>query len=441
MEHKLYIAMKTFLTTCFNKFHLLLASCVAILLISNAEVKAQTTVLTYSFTGTIQQFTVPSCVSTITMEAWGAQGGSLLNFPGGQGAYMSGVFTVTAGQVLRILVGGQGGDLQTTAGSSATGGGGGSFVALINGTNTPVPWLVAGGGGGRRGITSGVAANAQGVTGTSGQLATTSSGAAGINGNGGQSGEPSGQGTGGPGGGFFTNGGPSGTNGGTPGFAFVNGGAQAPTCSPFTSGTASFGGFGGGGAGAWCFRGTPGGGGGYSGGASGINDNAGGGGGSFNAGTNQNNIAGNRAGNGQVRFTYNLIGNAINAGASTSSVCIGASPTLTASGMVSYTWSTGSNANSIVVTPSVTTSYTASGTNTANCISLSVITITVDQAVPALTVVNTASAASGICPGNTVALTASGATTYTWTGGISNGVPFTPTTASLYQVTGANACG
>jgi Secretion system C-terminal sorting domain len=69
------------------------------------------------------------------------------------------------------------------------------------------------------------------------------------------------------------------------------------------------------------------------------------------------------------------------------------------------------------------------------------ITVTVNGAVPNLTVANTATAASGVCPNSTVILTASGATSYSWTGGISNGVVFTPTTATSYTVTGYNACG
>jgi hypothetical protein len=48
---------------------------------------------------------------------------------------------------------------------------------------------------------------------------------------------------------------------------------------------------------------------------------------------------------------------------------------------------------------------------------------------------------TNICLGKTVTLTASGAVSYTWTGGISNGVPFTPTATATYSVTGTNSCG
>jgi dienelactone hydrolase len=46
-----------------------------------------------------------------------------------------------------------------------------------------------------------------------------------------------------------------------------------------------------------------------------------------------------------------------------------------------------------------------------------------------------------VCSGNTTSLTASGATTYTWTGGIVNGATFTPTVSQNYTVSASNASG
>lgn len=46
-----------------------------------------------------------------------------------------------------------------------------------------------------------------------------------------------------------------------------------------------------------------------------------------------------------------------------------------------------------------------------------------------------------ICAGETVTLTATGATTYSWTNGVNNGVAFTPTTTTTYTVTGTDAAG
>jgi hypothetical protein len=49
-----------------------------------------------------------------------------------------------------------------------------------------------------------------------------------------------------------------------------------------------------------------------------------------------------------------------------STICAGSSTTLTANGVTTYTWSTGSNASSISVSPASTTIYTVSG-NLTGC--------------------------------------------------------------------------
>ncbi|MBP8034389.1 MAG: dienelactone hydrolase family protein, partial [Bacteroidia bacterium] len=46
-----------------------------------------------------------------------------------------------------------------------------------------------------------------------------------------------------------------------------------------------------------------------------------------------------------------------------------------------------------------------------------------------------------VCAGNTTSLTASGANTYTWTGGVINGTVFTPSVTQNYTVSAANALG
>jgi hypothetical protein len=58
---------------------------------------------------------------------------------------------------------------------------------------------------------------------------------------------------------------------------------------------------------------------------------------------------------------------AITAASSNSVICVGQSATLTASGVSSYTWSTGSNAASIVVSPTVNTTYSVSSIGTNGC--------------------------------------------------------------------------
>ncbi|MHB8261991.1 MAG: T9SS type A sorting domain-containing protein [Bacteroidia bacterium] len=120
-----------------------------------------------------------------------------------------------------------------------------------------------------------------------------------------------------------------------------------------------------------------------------------------------------------------------------SSICIGNTATLTASGTAtSYNWSTGDNTNSIVATPTTNTSYTVTGTN--NC-GTATSTVTVN-ALPTITASATPSAT--ICIGSNITLSGSGASTYTWSSGVTNSVAFTPTASATYTVTGtdANTC-
>ncbi len=252
----------------------------------------------------IQEWTVPPNISTIEIEAWGAQGGTstVYNNAGGRGAYVKGTFQVTPGQVLRILVGQQGANNNT-----APSGGGGSFVATSN--NTPL--IVAGGGGGAGSYYDANFANAKlsdpanrgynpGRPGT-----TNGEAPGGNNGNGGSAGRLT------PGGGgFYANGATTNADGGSsipgPGQAFVNGGAGGTPANTTTCSGSSFspapGGFGGG-AGAAYAAAAPGGGYSGGGGTDGCNPGTGGGGSSFNSGTNQTGTAGQRTGHGQVVIT------------------------------------------------------------------------------------------------------------------------------------------
>ncbi|GDX81711.1 hypothetical protein LBMAG42_35220 [Deltaproteobacteria bacterium] len=89
----------------------------------------------------IQEWEVPTTGSYI-IEAWGAQGfAGDPSRSGGLGAYATGTFSLTAGDVLYIVVGQKG-----TGGVNSGGGGGGSFV--VNSAGSPL--VVAGGGGGTR---------------------------------------------------------------------------------------------------------------------------------------------------------------------------------------------------------------------------------------------------------------------------------------------------
>lgn len=232
----------------------------------------------------IQFWTVPA-TGIYRIEVKGAQGGGQAPTKfGGKGASMQGDFNLTAGTVLKILVGQEG-----SSGFGCYGGGGGSFVSDT--LNNPL--IIAGGGGGAGGLMGGNGIDASvGINGTAGAVG----GAGGLNGNGGYAVNTNG----GSGGGFYSDG-----NGTfyipqcstAVGSSFVNGGkgGQFDFWLP--------GGFGGGGSG-WDGNGNGGGGGGYSGGGtSGTSYSPGGGGGSYNIGSNQINTTGANSGNGKIIIT------------------------------------------------------------------------------------------------------------------------------------------
>ncbi|MFN8238496.1 MAG: T9SS type A sorting domain-containing protein [Chitinophagales bacterium] len=118
-------------------------------------------------------------------------------------------------------------------------------------------------------------------------------------------------------------------------------------------------------------------------------------------------------------------------------ICSGSTATLTANGASTYTWTGGLSGNP-ATTPALnsTTTYTVSGT-TSGCTGTAVATVTVS---PSLNVtVNSPS----ICAGGTATLTGNGATTYTWTGGLSGNPATTPAlnATTTYTVTGTtNSC-
>lgn len=127
----------------------------------------------------------------------------------------------------------------------------------------------------------------------------------------------------------------------------------------------------------------------------------------------------------------------------TTNICANASATLTGSGGTTYTWSTGAISPSIVISPSVTTSYTLSGVSAQGCNTNGVKTVTVDAGLPVVTA-SASAPGNSVCPGQTVTLNGSGALTYTWTGGsvtVTNGVAFSPVSTTNYTLSAANACG
>lgn len=111
-------------------------------------------------------------------------------------------------------------------------------------------------------------------------------------------------------------------------------------------------------------------------------------------------------------LTVNAIPN-VNASVTPTTLCTGTSATLSANGATTYTWQPGNlTGNSIVVSPSVNTTYSVIGSN-GSCNDSSSVLLTVN-ATPTVT----ATLNSSGCIGDQISLSASGPTnyTYSWTG-------------------------
>lgn len=331
-----------------------LAVVAALLAVAPASAAPIGTSETFSATGAIQTWTVPSGVTTVFVELAGGQGGRSFGW-GGTGAELTGTLSVTPGETLNVIVGGQGAD--GVEFSLGAGGGGGSFIYT---TADETGILAAAGGGGGNGsndFATGASLTTSGIAGGSG------GGAGGTSGSGG------GAAFGGGGGGLLG----SGANG-----SFGVGGGSVVSGAAGGSGT-SAGGFGGGGA---ASSSPGGGGGGYSGGGGGGfsgNAGGGGGGGSFFAGSLASAAAGNW-GNGYVRIYFAPMVTAL----SLSSIPQGSAPTVTLTG-TNFTAAT-----AVYFGGTAATSFTV--------VSATSITATVPSTLPAGTVhttVATADATSG----------------------------------------------
>lgn len=111
------------------------------------------------------------------------------------------------------------------------------------------------------------------------------------------------------------------------------------------------------------------------------------------------------------------------------SICSGNSFTIVPSGAGSYTITGGT----FTVTPGVTTSYSVTGTNGQGCVSSPAVSTITVSTTPTITVNNFT-----ICSGSSVAITPTGAATYTITGGV---YTVTPASTTSYSVTGTNTAG
>lgn len=240
----------------------------------------------------IQEWTVPA-TGEYWLEFAGASGGYTPGALGGKGRIIKVKVNLTAGNVLRILVGQEGGRGAFTTGY-AGGGGGGTYV--YNSTTSSYIGVAGGGGGAAQGdanyVSTQVGVDAAAYNSTSGMQGSSYSGSYGAGGAGGTNGGAgSTNGGGAPGAGVNANGaaGLYGGGGGTRFLAGGTGGANGVYSSATTTMTTDMPGGFGGGSGASLhsnYEAIGGGGGGYSGGGpGGTRIGAGGGGGNFFTGT------------------------------------------------------------------------------------------------------------------------------------------------------------
>ncbi len=121
-------------------------------------------------------------------------------------------------------------------------------------------------------------------------------------------------------------------------------------------------------------------------------------------------------------------------------ICSGSSQTLTAGGASSYTWSTGGQNASVVVTPLIGAgvhTLFVSGASAAGCVATTTAGVPVN---PTPTVVINGSAL--LCAGNIATLTATGANSYVWSNNLTNvSINVSPSSNTTYSVIGTTTAG
>lgn len=129
---------------------------------------------------------------------------------------------------------------------------------------------------------------------------------------------------------------------------------------------------------------------------------------------------------------------AVTVASTKSIICRGENVILTASGAISYFWSTSQTSTNIQVTPAVNTIYSVSGTNASGCSA----SATVGIIVKPLPVISAMSSRSVICRGEKVILIANGGLSYIWSNSLNTPtIQIAPASSSVYTVTGFDASG
>ena len=117
-------------------------------------------------------------------------------------------------------------------------------------------------------------------------------------------------------------------------------------------------------------------------------------------------------------------------------ICKGSSAIIIMNGANTYSWSTAETTNSIVVTPSVSATYSCVGYSTKGCFKSASTSVTVNPN-PSVTITS-----NTLCVGNTISISANGATNYTWsTGATTASIAVTPTVTTSYTCIGAYNTG
>ena len=120
----------------------------------------------------------------------------------------------------------------------------------------------------------------------------------------------------------------------------------------------------------------------------------------------------------------------VNSGA----ICSGNSFTITPTGAITYSYSSGSAINN----PTITSSYSVTGTDVNGCSNTAISSVTINP----LPTINATSSTSLLCTGQTATLTANGATTYTWnTTATTSVISVSPTVTTTYTVNGTSTSG
>ena len=122
-------------------------------------------------------------------------------------------------------------------------------------------------------------------------------------------------------------------------------------------------------------------------------------------------------------------------------ICSGSTTTLTATGASTYVWSNNASGSSITVSPTTNTTYSVTGTDGSGCVDTSIsklINVIAHH-------VSVQATNDSVCSGTADVLTASGASTYTWSSNAgsatTNTVSVSPIANTTYTVVAINSGG